>query len=280
MHAKRIRNLLTAVLMTGAVLGNAGTVPAEEIPDDALSVSAASGAEEELPGQEQEEPVSEEMAVLPSDADTGEEEMPSEMEVPSSGSEAEETVDMSSSSGMEESPPGTGDGTDPDQTSGYVQDTAPLPEDPEAREEQEPYTAGDTGSPVEVPAAFSGEMFQEPETVSEEIWEIVDTAETEEVVVYEDAGTEPVEILPLRRVNGAREVRQPESTEDFRFWTVAKVYAFAKEDTFIFEEKDRDARKTGKLKEGALCFVIHDEGDGWLYVESGDVRGFISAACF
>ena len=116
MHAKRIRNLLTAVLMTGAVLGNAGIVPAEEMPDDALSVSAPSGAEEELPDQEQEEPVPEEMAVLPSDADAGEEEIPSEMEVPSSGSEAQETESMSSSSGMEESPPGTGDGTDPADT--------------------------------------------------------------------------------------------------------------------------------------------------------------------
>ena len=57
---------------------------------------------------------------------------------------------------------------------------------------------------------------------------------------------------------------------------IDKVYALAKEETVsILEEKKDDARVCGKLRLNALCYVIMDEADGWLYVESGDTRGFV-----
>ncbi|MCR5809927.1 MAG: C40 family peptidase [Lachnospiraceae bacterium] len=51
--------------------------------------------------------------------------------------------------------------------------------------------------------------------------------------------------------------------------------ALSKSDTGIREESSDDARIVGSLKEGDLVYVIEEADDGWLFVESGDVRGFI-----
>ena len=52
--------------------------------------------------------------------------------------------------------------------------------------------------------------------------------------------------------------------------------ALAAEGTSILEEADEDSREAGRLHEGDLVYVIEDAG-GWLFVESGDVRGFVHA---
>ena len=62
----------------------------------------------------------------------------------------------------------------------------------------------------------------------------------------------------------------------FRFWTVAKDYAYASEDVMVMEEKNESAREIGELKKDALCYLIKDEGD-WYYIESGEVRGFVES---
>ena len=31
------------------------------------------------------------------------------------------------------------------------------------------------------------------------------------------------------------------------------------------------------MKEGALCYLIADKADEWIYIESGDVRGFVDS---
>ena len=51
--------------------------------------------------------------------------------------------------------------------------------------------------------------------------------------------------------------------------------AIAKSDTGIMEESSDEARTVGSLKEGDLVYVIEEADEGWLFVESGDVRGFI-----
>ena len=58
---------------------------------------------------------------------------------------------------------------------------------------------------------------------------------------------------------------------------VEKVYALAKEaEVSILEErKDEGARVIGTLPENGLCFILADDLEGWVYVESGDVRGFV-----
>ncbi len=63
--------------------------------------------------------------------------------------------------------------------------------------------------------------------------------------------------------------------EDFRFWTVSRVYGFAINSMYIREEKDISSRKVGKLTKGGLLYILQTEEDGWYYVESGTVRGFV-----
>ncbi len=62
--------------------------------------------------------------------------------------------------------------------------------------------------------------------------------------------------------------------EDFQFWTVARKYAFAKENLEIKEEMSQESRTIGSLEKEGLCYVLKEE-EGWLYVESGRVRGFV-----
>ena len=69
----------------------------------------------------------------------------------------------------------------------------------------------------------------------------------------------------------------PVMVEDFRFWTVARKYAFAKLDISVREEMTDEARAVGSLATQGLCYILQEEENGWLYVESGTVRGFVKA---
>lgn len=75
-------------------------------------------------------------------------------------------------------------------------------------------------------------------------------------------------------------VKLPEVVEDYRFWTVARKYAFAKNDIIIREsivseeDKEDEVRVIGKLRKNGLLYILKEE-DEWLYVESGRVRGFV-----
>lgn len=40
--------------------------------------------------------------------------------------------------------------------------------------------------------------------------------------------------------------------------------------------KDTEAAVVGTLKTGGLCYVLADQDEAWIYVESGEVRGFVS----
>ncbi len=140
-------------------------------------------------------------------------------------------------------------------------------------------------------------------------------------------------------------VKAPEIIEDFRFWTVARKYAFAKAEIAIREsipenvagtdttsdelakeaakkeaediktsyeeaskkgktnqtsakttdllskaveenesldvagqESSEQVRAVGKLSKDGILYILKEEDNGWLYVESGDVRGFVKAS--
>lgn len=140
-------------------------------------------------------------------------------------------------------------------------------------------------------------------------------------------------------------VKAPEIIEDFRFWTVARKYAFAKSEIAIREsipenvagtdtasaelskeaakkeaesiktsykenskknktsqasstntdlltkaveknasldvaaqETSEQVRAVGKLSKDGLLYILKEEDNGWLYVESGDVRGFVKTS--
>ena len=43
----------------------------------------------------------------------------------------------------------------------------------------------------------------------------------------------------------------------------------------IKEENNVDARTVGTMKQGQLCYILADKDADWVYIESGDVRGFV-----
>ena len=70
----------------------------------------------------------------------------------------------------------------------------------------------------------------------------------------------------------------PKVEENFRFSQIEKTYAVAKKNkTLIREEMDRSSRPVGRVNKRGLLYVIQEEDNGWLYVESGEVRGFVKA---
>ncbi|MBQ3393470.1 MAG: C40 family peptidase [Lachnospiraceae bacterium] len=59
--------------------------------------------------------------------------------------------------------------------------------------------------------------------------------------------------------------------------TVDKVYAFAAEDLEILDGRSDDAAAVGKIARGGLLYVLEEEDDGYTFVESGAVRGFVDS---
>lgn len=57
-----------------------------------------------------------------------------------------------------------------------------------------------------------------------------------------------------------------------------KVYALANGDVSIYEEAKDTARVIGDLEDQGLCYILADAEKEWVYVESGDARGFVKAS--
>ncbi len=70
-------------------------------------------------------------------------------------------------------------------------------------------------------------------------------------------------------------VASPVIKKEFRFWTVAKEAAIAKKKLPIREEMKSNSRTIGILPEDGVCYILKEEDGGWIYVESGTVRGFV-----
>ena len=64
--------------------------------------------------------------------------------------------------------------------------------------------------------------------------------------------------------------------EDFRFVTVEKVMGFFKSDLAIYEEMGETSRTVGTGVQGGSCYILKQVGE-WLYIESGEVRGFVQS---
>ncbi|MBQ9061352.1 MAG: C40 family peptidase [Eubacterium sp.] len=56
---------------------------------------------------------------------------------------------------------------------------------------------------------------------------------------------------------------------------IQKDYAISNDRVSIREEKDAESRAIGVLPKGAICYIVADRDSEWVYVESGDVRGFV-----
>ena len=130
-------------------------------------------------------------------------------------------------------------------------------------------------------------MIVEDETGASEETEVSDGSAEADVsdISNDQADNAAEEILPGKisneeLISSQQIVKLPEIVENFHFWTVARKYAFAKEDIMIREqplEEDADGDKVrfiGRIDSDGLLYIL-EEKDGWYYVESGKVRGFV-----
>lgn len=64
---------------------------------------------------------------------------------------------------------------------------------------------------------------------------------------------------------------------DFRFYLVDRVESYARGQVSVREEMSDEAREVGVLPDLGYAYELRDEGNGWIYIESGTVRGFVRA---
>ena len=137
-----------------------------------------------------------------------------------------------------------------------------------------PETTMPSGSTDVVPAPDASKLPQQPTEENKDDENLSDEEELkkeEEIAKEEDDddGEGNEELISHQTI-----IHLPKIKEDFRFFTVARVYGFAKDKLYIYEEMNEKAEKVGELKKNGLVYVLKEE-DGWYYVESGDVRGFV-----
>ena len=176
----------------------------------------------------------------------------------------------------------------------------PVPETPEepapeTPEEPAPETPAEETPEESVPEAPAEEVPEEPAAESPEDYEARTGYVLPEgyhyildgegfIILLEDGSPQIEADAPAapssneELISDQQIIEIPEVEKDFRFWTVARKYAFAVEKSEIKEEMDLESRSIGSLRKGGLCYILKEEEEGWLYVESGRVRGFIQTS--
>lgn len=281
--------------------------------------------------------------------------------------ETKQPVDPQTGERMDALPqaPGDTDGADAPETPDEEGDVPADPEQPEMPDEEGavPADPEQPGTPGEDPDTDVPENGGDGDSSGERQEDTKESESGEQEKTADDSGnaageeTQP-EDSGKGETPGSNEelvaaqqiVKLPEIVEDFRFWTVARKYAFAKETLYIREKMSEDAdpaaeverllqdakddveaakeeakrlkasyrkknRKTengkdfdksllflarewksglksvpaaesltgqarvvGSLDKNGLLYILKEEENGWLYVESGNVRGFVKAS--
>ena len=150
-------------------------------------------------------------------------------------------------------------------TPGETQPSTPgQTEQPSTSDEPEPSTPGETQTESGSEATSESESEKESETDPPEEESESETSEygsNEELLAHQNI------VIP------------PKLELEFRFTKVDKRYALVRSEkgASVYEKKSDDAREVGELEYYGLAYILDDAGDGWYYIESGNVRGFIHA---
>ena len=150
-------------------------------------------------------------------------------------------------------------------TPGETQPSTPgQTEQPSTSDETEPSTPGETQTESGSEATSESESEKESETDPPEEESESETSEygsNEELLAHQNI------VIP------------PKLELEFRFTKVDKRYALVRSEkgASVYEKKSDDAREVGELEHYGLAYILDDAGDGWYYIESGNVRGFIRA---
>ncbi len=149
-------------------------------------------------------------------------------------------------------------------TSGQTEPSTPGETQPSTPGQTEPSTPGETQTESGSEATSESESEKESETDPPEEESESETSEygsNEELLAHQNI------VIP------------PKLELEFRFTKVDKRYALVRseEGASVYEKKSDDAREVGELEYYGLAYILDDAGDGWYYIESGNVRGFIHA---
>lgn len=169
---------------------------------------------------------------------------------------------------------------------------APQPQVPSSviYEEEEttlPTTPAQPAQPTQAPAADTQNTQKDQNAAENKTTqpELKSGVESENAnaggdVKADTSGDKKVDETPAPVVKpgtGSRVIVDPGTIENHHFWQVGKRPLFARHDMNIYEEKKEDAKVVGTASLMNLMYQLRDEKDGWLYVESGNVRGFIKS---
>lgn len=185
--------------------------------------------------------------------------------------------------------PGSGETTTPPAEDPETPDP-PVPEEPDVPTPEEPEP--DEPLPEQPEETPETPEEEEPEETpgEDETPEEEETPETDsETITNPQAGTN-------QGLISQQQIIIPPMIEDtFRFVTVEKDYAVAREALDIYsakigeemetedgenaeEEPQEDPIVVGEIEKDGLCYVLkQEEGSEWVYIESGVVRGFVKA---
>ena len=150
-------------------------------------------------------------------------------------------------------------------TPGETQPSTPgQTEQPSTSDETQPSTPGETQTESGSEATSESESEKESETDPPEEESESETSEygsNEELLAHQNI------VIP------------PKLELEFRFTKVDKRYALVRsaKGASVYEKKSDAAREVGELEYYGLAYILDDAGDGWYYIESGNVRGFIRA---
>lgn len=164
----------------------------------------------------------------------------------------------------------------------------------EVKPQTEPVTEPVTDHPIEAEYVTEpGVLTEIPvETETELVTETETQTESEEATETdtnkrEEESTEPqmepatemtqeemdanLALIEQQQIEEPKEIEKP-----FGITTIEKVYGLSKRRNLqIYEEKSVKSRTVGELEKNGLCYILEEDEKGWVYIESGDVRGFV-----
>lgn len=92
----------------------------------------------------------------------------------------------------------------------------------------------------------------------------------------------PSQDQKLHKYNTARVVIQACDNKAYDYvritgydYVIKEIPRISMKDLDIKEDKDKDSKTVGKLKQNGIVYWLSSEVGGWVYAESGDVRGFV-----
>ena len=190
-------------------------------------------------------------------------------------------TDPPQTSGGETNPPQTsGDQTNPPETSGGSEGSSESePSTSSSESSTENLTEGQT--PSETMPESETSLATESQTGEGKETELSsETAKEKEKKESEEKESETSKYKSNRELIAHQNIVVPPDIQlEFRFTKVEARYGVVSnpEGAPVYEEKSEESRTVGELEYYGSCYLLDDKDDGWYYVESGNVRGFVKA---